>query len=129
MANPDDSEHDRFTALYAEHYAAVLRYAARRVGAEAARDIAAETFMTAWRRLGHVPPAQPLPWLMPRHAGVLPTSFGAGTTGIGWTARCAPRLLAARMPVARSCQSGWRAGCRCSRRWQLFARKIRKRCA
>lgn len=63
MANPDDSEHDRLTALYAEHYAAVLRYAARRVGAEAARDIAAETFMTAWRRLGRVPPAQPLPWL------------------------------------------------------------------
>jgi len=63
MGNPDGSERDRFTALYAEHYAAVLRYAARRVGAEAARDIAAETFMTAWRRLGHVPPAQPLPWL------------------------------------------------------------------
>lgn len=63
MAHPDGSEHDRFSALYVEHYAAVLRYAARRVGAEAARDVAAETFMTAWRRLDHVPPAQPLPWL------------------------------------------------------------------
>ena len=63
MADPDGPERERFSALYVEHYAAVLRYAARRVGAEAARDIAAETFMTAWRRLNQVPPAQPLPWL------------------------------------------------------------------
>jgi RNA polymerase sigma-70 factor (ECF subfamily) len=58
-----DGEHDRFRALYEQHYPAVLRYAARRVGAEAARDIAAETFMIAWRRLGQVPAGQPLPWL------------------------------------------------------------------
>ena len=51
MADRGESERDQFTALYDEHYAAVLRYAARRVGAEAARDIAAETFLTAWRRL------------------------------------------------------------------------------
>jgi RNA polymerase sigma-70 factor (ECF subfamily) len=56
-------EHDRFKAIYDAHYPAVLRYAARRVGAEAARDIAAETFLTAWRRLDRVPPGQPLPWL------------------------------------------------------------------
>jgi RNA polymerase sigma-70 factor (ECF subfamily) len=49
--------------MYDEHYPAVLRYAARRVGAEAARDIAADTFLTAWRRLDRVPPAQSLPWL------------------------------------------------------------------
>jgi RNA polymerase sigma factor (sigma-70 family) len=58
-----DAEHDRFKAMYEQHYAAVLRYAARRVGAEVARDIAAETFLTAWRRLDRVPSAQPLPWL------------------------------------------------------------------
>lgn len=56
-------EHDRFEALYEQHYPAVLRYAARRVGAEAARDIAAETFTIVWRRLGQVPAGQPLPWL------------------------------------------------------------------
>lgn len=63
MADRGDPEHDRFKAIYAEYYLAVLRYAARRIGAEAARDIAAETFLTAWRRLDHVPAGQPLPWL------------------------------------------------------------------
>jgi DNA-directed RNA polymerase specialized sigma24 family protein len=33
------------------------------VGAEAARDIAAEPFLTAWRRLDSLPAGQPLPWL------------------------------------------------------------------
>ncbi|HEY3955395.1 MAG TPA: sigma-70 family RNA polymerase sigma factor [Streptosporangiaceae bacterium] len=63
MAERGALEHDRFKAIYDAHYPAVLRYAARRVGAEAARDIAAETFLTAWRRLDRVPPGQPLPWL------------------------------------------------------------------
>ena len=63
MTDRCDCEHDRFKALYEQHYPAVLRYAARRVGAEAARDIAAETFTIAWRRLGQVPTGQPLPWL------------------------------------------------------------------
>jgi RNA polymerase sigma factor (sigma-70 family) len=63
VSDGGDAEHGRFKAMYEQHYPAVLRYAARRVGAEAARDIAAETFLTAWRRLDHVPPGQPLPWL------------------------------------------------------------------
>jgi RNA polymerase sigma factor (sigma-70 family) len=63
VADRGDPEHDRFKAMYDEHYPAVLRYAARRVGAEAARDIAAETFLTASRRLDRVPPGQSLPWL------------------------------------------------------------------
>jgi RNA polymerase sigma factor (sigma-70 family) len=63
VADRGDSEHDRFQAMYHEHYPAVLRYAARRVGTEAARDIAAETFLTAWRRFDRVPPGQSLPWL------------------------------------------------------------------
>jgi RNA polymerase sigma factor (sigma-70 family) len=63
VADGGDPEHERFRVMYQQHYAAVLRYAARRVGAEAARDIAAETFLTAWRRLERVPPDQPLLWL------------------------------------------------------------------
>jgi RNA polymerase sigma factor (sigma-70 family) len=56
---------DRFTALYRAHYAAVLRYACRRADPELARDVAAETFLVAWRRIASVPadPAQALPWL------------------------------------------------------------------
>jgi RNA polymerase sigma-70 factor, ECF subfamily len=63
VADCCEAEHGRFKAMYEQHYPAVLRYAARRVGAEAARDIVAETFLTAWRRLDCVPPGQPLPWL------------------------------------------------------------------
>jgi RNA polymerase sigma-70 factor (ECF subfamily) len=52
-----------FTALFAAHFATVVRYAFRRVfDANVAMDLAQETFMVAWRRRGEVP-AQELPWL------------------------------------------------------------------
>jgi RNA polymerase sigma-70 factor, ECF subfamily len=52
----------RFEALFDAHYASVLAYALRRVDAELAEDVAAETFLVAWRRLHRVP-VDPLPWL------------------------------------------------------------------
>ncbi len=52
-----------FTSLYERHYDDVLRYARRRVDEQTARDVAAETFLVAWRRPGQVPNAEPLPWL------------------------------------------------------------------
>jgi RNA polymerase sigma factor (sigma-70 family) len=58
-----DDRDARFTALYERHYGDVLRYAARRAGPEAAAEVAAEAFLTAWRRLDVVPASQPLPWL------------------------------------------------------------------
>ena len=56
---------DRFTALYRAHHGAVLRYANRRTDPEPARDVVAETFLVAWRRMAEVPaePAEALPWL------------------------------------------------------------------
>ncbi|HEX9520559.1 MAG TPA: sigma-70 family RNA polymerase sigma factor [Streptosporangiaceae bacterium] len=55
----------RFDALYRAHYGAVLRYAARRADPETARDVVAETFLVAWRRLSAVPaePTEVEPWL------------------------------------------------------------------
>jgi RNA polymerase sigma-70 factor (ECF subfamily) len=58
-----DNRDARFTTLYERHYGDVLRYAARRAGPEAAAEVAAETFLTAWRRLDDLPASQPLPWL------------------------------------------------------------------
>jgi RNA polymerase sigma-70 factor, ECF subfamily len=58
-----DDREARFTALYERHYGDVLRYTARRAGTEAAAEVAAETFLTAWRRLDVVPAREPLPWL------------------------------------------------------------------
>ncbi|MDQ6936313.1 MAG: RNA polymerase sigma factor [Actinomycetota bacterium] len=52
-----------FTSLYERYYDDVLRYARRRVDEQTARDVAAETFLVAWRRPGQVPGEEPLPWL------------------------------------------------------------------
>ena len=54
---------DDFAALFAEHHDAVLAYGARRVDLETARDVAAETFLVAWRRL-EVVPEHPRSWLL-----------------------------------------------------------------
>ncbi len=64
----DDSEGSaecqarRFTELFGTCYGPVLAYARRRVGADLAQDVVAETFLAAWRNLDEVP-AVPLPWL------------------------------------------------------------------
>lgn len=55
---------ERFEAAYREHYWAVARYVARRLGTEddTVRDLTAEVFVVAWRRRRAMPPG-PLPWL------------------------------------------------------------------
>jgi RNA polymerase sigma-70 factor, ECF subfamily len=52
----------QFTDLFATYYGPVLAYARRRVGADLAQDVVAETFLAAWRNLHELPP-QSLPWL------------------------------------------------------------------
>ncbi|MFL1427968.1 MULTISPECIES: RNA polymerase sigma factor [unclassified Nocardiopsis] len=52
-----------FTGFFTRHYDDVRRYALRRLGPEAADDIAAETFAIAWRRFDRLPRDEPLPWL------------------------------------------------------------------
>lgn len=56
----DDRE--RFEQIYRANFRAVLRFAALRIDSERAKDVAAETFLVAWRRLDDVP-AAPRPWL------------------------------------------------------------------
>ncbi|HEX2316968.1 MAG TPA: sigma-70 family RNA polymerase sigma factor [Thermomonospora sp.] len=58
-----DAEHD-FAALWDAYYDDVLAYAVRRVDPETARDVAAETFLVAWRRRDDVPADRPFPWLL-----------------------------------------------------------------
>jgi RNA polymerase sigma-70 factor (ECF subfamily) len=55
----------RFEALFRAAYPAVRRYAFHRgvTGADA-DDLAAETFVVAWRRLDAVPHDDPVPWLL-----------------------------------------------------------------
>lgn len=60
---PTRSDRAYFESLYREHYAAIMRYAARRTDEESARDVTAETFLVAWRRLDAIPRLNALPWL------------------------------------------------------------------
>jgi RNA polymerase sigma factor (sigma-70 family) len=62
--DPDQRER-HFRSLYAAHFDAVLGFALRRVDRpEDAADVAAETFLVVWRRLGHAPGEPELrPWL------------------------------------------------------------------
>lgn len=51
-----------FRAVYEQHGPAVHAYLARRVAPEHVEDLAAETFLVAWRKLPHGVD-EPLPWL------------------------------------------------------------------
>jgi RNA polymerase sigma-70 factor, ECF subfamily len=53
----------RFECLYRSYSDAVLAYALRRATPESAAEVAAETFLIAWRRLPEVPAGAELPWL------------------------------------------------------------------
>jgi RNA polymerase sigma-70 factor (ECF subfamily) len=57
---PDDAQ--RFTALYRAQRSRVRDFARRRVGADLAQEVVAETFLVAWRRLDDIPEAA-IPWL------------------------------------------------------------------
>jgi RNA polymerase sigma-70 factor (ECF subfamily) len=57
------NDRDYFESLYRRHYPSILRFAARRTDPQAARDVTAETFLTAWRRLDSIPRSQELAWL------------------------------------------------------------------
>ncbi|HEY1618281.1 MAG TPA: RNA polymerase sigma factor [Streptosporangiaceae bacterium] len=60
-----DEARRRFEQVYAAHRAAILGYALRRTAsADDAADVIAETFLTAWRRLGEIPAGDAArPWL------------------------------------------------------------------
>ncbi len=51
----DAARNQRFQAIFSAHFDAVLGYALRRTAAEDAADVAADTFLVAWRRLDDVP--------------------------------------------------------------------------
>jgi RNA polymerase sigma-70 factor (ECF subfamily) len=52
----------QFTELFTAHYGPVHAYVRRRVAADLAQDVVAETFLAAWRNVHELPP-DPLPWL------------------------------------------------------------------
>ena len=61
---------EAFRLLYREHHPTVRRYLAARAPANDVEDLAAETFLLAWRRAADLPP-HALPWLLNVAAKVL----------------------------------------------------------
>ncbi|WP_433463517.1 RNA polymerase sigma factor [Spirillospora sp. CA-128828] len=90
--------HDRFARAYEEHYPAIVRYAARRIDTERARDVAMETFLVAWRRLEELPESADAvrPWLYGVARKVLANEQRANRR----RDRLLGRLHTARAPVA-----------------------------
>lgn len=60
---PMTAREQRFESLYREHYAPLMRYAARRVAGGHEADVVAETFTIAWKRLEQLRDDDALPWL------------------------------------------------------------------
>lgn len=91
-----DSNQERFELLYRQHFRAVLRYALARLEPERAKDVAAETFLIAWRRIEDVP-GEPTAWF-----------FGVTRKVIADQLRADGRrdALTARLAVARGRDDG-----------------------
>jgi RNA polymerase sigma-70 factor (ECF subfamily) len=58
-----DRDADAFRSLYGTHYRTVCRYLAARTDRDLVEDVAAETFLVAWRRREDLPDCV-LPWLL-----------------------------------------------------------------
>jgi RNA polymerase sigma-70 factor (ECF subfamily) len=85
----EQSRERRLEDLYRSHAGAIHAYALRRVDRATADEVAAETFVVAWRRLEDVP-SEPLPWLF----GVARRLVANQTRGANRRAALARRLAA-----------------------------------
>ncbi|NUR00968.1 MAG: sigma-70 family RNA polymerase sigma factor [Streptomyces sp.] len=83
------SNDEIFAAAYREHYWAVSRYVARRLGGRAGEveEVVAEVFTVAWRRRADLP-GSPLPWLY----GVARNCLANAVRGYGRRRRLVDRL-------------------------------------
>lgn len=77
-------EPERFAALFERHAPAIHQYVTRRLGRDAADDVTAETFLTAFRIRARFDPAR---------AGVRPWLFGIAAKQIGRQRREEVRAL------------------------------------
>jgi RNA polymerase sigma factor (sigma-70 family) len=64
MNDHDARDPEEFRRVYRAHYRAVCRYLAARADRELVEDLAAETFLVAWRRQRELPDRHLLPWLL-----------------------------------------------------------------
>jgi RNA polymerase sigma-70 factor, ECF subfamily len=77
---------ERFDEVFDRHFAEIYRYAAKRLGPDAAEDIAAQTFLEAFRQRQRYDPAR---------AGVRTWLYGIATNVVGRHRRAEMRALRA----------------------------------
>jgi RNA polymerase sigma factor (sigma-70 family) len=82
----DDRDPDAFRALYRRHYRSVCRFLASRTAPDHVEDLAAETFLIAWRKAAQVPDMQ-LPWLLNVASKVLANHRRSGEARTAMTER------------------------------------------
>ncbi len=58
-----DSDKERFEQVFRDTARTVLSFVLTRTGPEEAKDVVAQTFLVAWRRIADLPD-EPLPWLI-----------------------------------------------------------------
>ena len=92
-----DRDPQSFAALFHAHYDAVCRYIAARAEPDAVEDVAADTFMAAWRRRDELPD-QPRPWLLGTAAKCLANYRRSAMR----SARVGERLASQPAPVSAS---------------------------
>jgi len=83
-----DSDREQFEDLYRKYYDEILYFAARRSDPQTARDVTAETFLAAWRRLATLKPAKERAWLYVTARNMLANEY----RGQGRRARLDQRL-------------------------------------
>jgi RNA polymerase sigma-70 factor (ECF subfamily) len=110
----------RFTELYERCYGSVYAFAARRVGRASADDIAAETFLIAWRRCESLP-SEPLPWLYGVARNVVMRQLAAGAHE-GRTVAAVANELA----LSRGVGSGGVGDPRLAEAWQRLSGRDRE---
>ncbi|NNC79101.1 MAG: sigma-70 family RNA polymerase sigma factor [Acidimicrobiales bacterium] len=70
--SPMTSSESRFGEMYQDHFRPVHAYCYRRTSSDRAKDAAAETFLTAWRKIDQAPHgSDALPWLYGIARGVV----------------------------------------------------------
>jgi RNA polymerase sigma-70 factor (ECF subfamily) len=82
------SDRERFEALYRNHYDEILYFVTRRTDPQTARDVTAETFLAAWRRLTTLQRSKERAWLYVTARNMLTNEY----RGQGRRARLDQRL-------------------------------------
>ena len=91
-----DSDRERFEALYRGYYDQILCFVARRSDPQTARDVTADTFLVAWRRIDTLRSVKEQAWLYVTARKLLANEVAARTGDSGWISVCSPSHIAMR---------------------------------